>query len=617
MGMEAAQGIAGFLSGFGQRYGEIEDRRMRQDQIDMQRQGIDLQKQTAADDRAFRQRQYDDLKAARDRDYSRQQTMDARTEEQYQSKLITANLVRDLYEKPDKADEIGPTLAFHATRAGMNVSDVNNWLKEVKGVRDTGLGDAFKDAYTMNYEGAIAKQNKVADKFGTPRWKNISGDPKSGFVFTYDDGRQEEVKPFDAAIRMTSYGYNPQKLIEQAQSATSPEKRKGQAVDLGDRIEFRDPETGGMIGEPMQKGIPAGKEPREVETVGDKRLAEATAKKIELNDKRIAQLQDIEMPQVSSTLQQAMSSGDDKATAQVTQQLRLLRSRIDNLNKERDLLMESLNSDGRGIQAGGGQRQASQPSGLIEPGNIDLNNRPVVQNADGTISTVRSISVGFGNKTVLLPTVSEDGRIMSDDEAVDQFKKTGAHLGVFSNEKAANRYAVDLHNQQAEMYGGGKRQGFPAGAAPQQAQQTDAANQKLAKIQGGAKMLGAISGYKPPQGIGATTEQQQPLPTNPTLSKYLDLVTGSLPDQEFTGNIGGSTIPASVGNPLIGAVKGIGYAKSGYNNSDASFSQKVAELRNNPVFIQWLEARQRQNPRLPPNANDLVAEFMQSIRSAK
>ena len=85
-------------------------------------------------------------------------------------------------------------------------------------------------------------------------------------------------------------------------------------------------------------------------------------------------------------------------------------------------------------------------------GNIDLYARPQVKNPDGSISTVRSMSFNDGLKEIVIPTVSDDGRIMTDNEAIDNYYKTGKYLGKFNTVDEATKYEQQLHNEQDRYY---------------------------------------------------------------------------------------------------------------------------------------------------------------------
>jgi hypothetical protein len=104
----------------------------------------------------------------------------------------------------------------------------------------------------------------------------------------------------------------------------------------------------------------------------------------------------------------------------------------------------------------GPEDDAEKSTGLLEPGNIDLAKRPRVKNEDGSISTIQSMSVTIDGREVLIPTITDDGKVLSEDDAVKQYEKTGKHLGIFDNAQNATVFAKQLSAAQGQRINAGQ-----------------------------------------------------------------------------------------------------------------------------------------------------------------
>ncbi len=124
---------------------------------------------------------------------------------------------------------------------------------------------------------------------------------------------------------------------------------------------------------------------------------------------------------------------------------------------------------------------AGDHPGLVKPGNIDLIHRPVVANPEGGTSTVFSMSFGTPEGEILIPRVSMDGRLMSEDEAIKEYYKTKQHLGIFKTPADADRYGQLVHQQQEALGNSAFYRGTPQGTPTMQPLQPPPGSVSLSK----------------------------------------------------------------------------------------------------------------------------------------
>lgn len=252
------------------------------------------------------------------------------------------------------------------------------------------------------------------------------------------------------------------------------------------------------------------------------------------------------------------------------------------------------------------------PKGQTSPGNINVLDRPIVHNPDGSSSTVRSMSYGDDRGEHLIPTVSDgaDGRaphVMGNKEAIAYAQRTGQNLGNFDNPNDATAYAQSLHLQQAGMGNFGGRtsmppqmtsedlqaptlpQGNPMGGNP-------AAPQPYAPYAqpNGSAPMPTASAIMPPSMQGQAPDQKPPLdppgaqapaPNQiPQIQSYKDWA-GANPTMLDTASLKGRGAGRVAGGALIAGLLGASSGLKGDGQAGVNWAQGQVEHDRNLTSI--------------------------------
>ncbi len=82
----------------------------------------------------------------------------------------------------------------------------------------------------------------------------------------------------------------------------------------------------------------------------------------------------------------------------------------------------------------GGPPPPAKPPALVEHGNLDLTRYPVAKvKRDGTFDRILVLPVKHEDTVVVIPTVTPQGKELTDEQAYQYYLDTGQHLGVFAD----------------------------------------------------------------------------------------------------------------------------------------------------------------------------------------
>ena len=85
--------------------------------------------------------------------------------------------------------------------------------------------------------------------------------------------------------------------------------------------------------------------------------------------------------------------------------------------------------------------------GLLEPGNINLQGRPLISMGNNQVGSEYSVSFTQDGKEVLVPTIF-DGKAHTPQEAWQHYLQTGQHMGKYDNPQDADAAAELIHQRE-------------------------------------------------------------------------------------------------------------------------------------------------------------------------